>query len=89
MLNINRKYKENFNGRYGRMCSVSNVRSGLEHGAWLEFVTGRMGPKKHGPPTLFPAPPRSKAWGGVSFAAFPATVPAQAAAPLIPQTGLR
>ena len=57
------------------------------HHSPLEFVTGQTGPQKSGPPALFPAPPQSTAWGGVSFSAFPASVPAHAPAPPIPQTG--
>jgi len=52
-------------------------------------LRGGRGPGKHGPPALFPALPRSTAWGGVSFSAFPAPAPAQAPAPPIPWTGPR
>jgi len=42
------------------------------------------------PKTRAPGPfHRSTAWGGVSFSAFPAPVPAQALAPPIPRTGAR
>ena len=55
----------------------------------LQFVTGRTGPRKMRAPGPFPRPPRSMAWGGVSFLAFPAPVPAQATAPPIPRMGPR
>jgi len=52
----------------------------------VEFVTGRTGPRKMRAPGPFPALPRSTAWGGVSFSAFPAPVAAQAPPSPIPQT---
>jgi len=55
---------------------------------WMESsLRGGRGPEKRGPPAVFPAPPCSTAWGGVSFSAFPAAIPAEAPAPPIPQTG--
>jgi len=48
---------------------------------------GGTGPQKTRAPGPFPALPRSTAWGGVSFSAFPAPVHAQAPAPPIPRIG--
>jgi len=53
----------------------------------IEFVTEQTGPGKTRPPSPFPHPPHSMAWGGVSFSEFPAPVTTQAPAPPIPQTG--
>ena len=58
-------------------------------GCWVEFVAGRMGPRKTRAQARVPAPPHSWAWGGVAFSAFPAPVPFQAPTPPISQTGPR
>jgi len=50
---------------------------------------GGWGPEQCRPQALFPAPPHSTAWGGVSVSAFPAPVPAQASATPISQMGPR
>jgi len=60
-----------------------------EYTRFLELVTGQRDPEQRGPKALFPAPPHSTPWGGVSFLPYPAPVPAQAPAPPIPQTGPR
>ena len=53
---------------------------------WSSLQGGQV-TEKRGPLALFATPPHSTAWGGESFSAFPAPVPAQVQAPPIPQPG--
>ena len=77
------------------MNRLGQVKAGELHGLELELkVAVRVryradGPRTTPAPGPFPRPAPLNGMGRVSFSAFPASVPAQAPAPPIPQRGPR